>query len=169
VASHTDIATERLLKHSQQGSRLADAVKLTAAEVGPDPSSGAELRILTSGGQHCCGEVRFHKTHLLFETRANPDPTDTLRKSTLKRPPSTPQVRQRAVWRSLSGKPASEHFAELNRCHPRRSRKRLPHPPQSARRRFHRAPHRPAVVGQISRKAMLCATPTCDNRPAVDG
>ncbi len=49
-ASHADIATERLLVHLQQGTALTEAVEMTAAEVGPDPDSGAELRVVTSGG-----------------------------------------------------------------------------------------------------------------------
>lgn len=49
VASHTDIATERLLMHLRQGSALTEAVEMTAKEIGPDPYSRAELRILTSG------------------------------------------------------------------------------------------------------------------------
>jgi hypothetical protein len=50
-ATHTDAATERLLeKFLTEGLPLADAVAQTAAEVGPDPSYGAELRVLPEGG-----------------------------------------------------------------------------------------------------------------------
>jgi len=50
-ASHTDAATERLLELLLlEGLTPEDAVSRTAAEVGPDPSHGAELRILTDGG-----------------------------------------------------------------------------------------------------------------------
>ncbi|MDO8617218.1 MAG: hypothetical protein Q7T33_16035 [Dehalococcoidia bacterium] len=51
TASHTDAATQRLLERLlHDGLSAADAVSATAAEVGPDPQTGAELRILTSGG-----------------------------------------------------------------------------------------------------------------------
>jgi hypothetical protein len=50
-ASHTDAATERLLeKLFVEGLPVGDAVAQTAAEVGPDPSYGAELRMLPEGG-----------------------------------------------------------------------------------------------------------------------
>jgi hypothetical protein len=50
-ASHTDASTQRLLEHLLvAGLPVLDALSLTAAELGPDPSSGAELRILTNGG-----------------------------------------------------------------------------------------------------------------------
>jgi hypothetical protein len=50
-ASHTDTATERLLeKLFVEGLPVGDAVAQTAAEVGPDPSYGAELRMLPEGG-----------------------------------------------------------------------------------------------------------------------
>lgn len=50
-ASHTDAATERLLeKLVIDGLPVGDAVAQTAAEVGPDPSYGAELRVLPEGG-----------------------------------------------------------------------------------------------------------------------
>ncbi len=50
-ASHTDAATERLLEHLLiEGLTVPDAVAQTRAEVGPDPSYGAELRVLESGG-----------------------------------------------------------------------------------------------------------------------
>ncbi len=50
-ASHTDAATERLLeKLLLEGLTAVDAVSQTAAEVGPDPSLGAELRILSDEG-----------------------------------------------------------------------------------------------------------------------
>jgi len=46
-ASHTDAATLRLLDMLLTGGLpVADAVAQTAAEVGPDPAYGAELRIL---------------------------------------------------------------------------------------------------------------------------
>ena len=46
-ASHTDAATQRLLeKLLLEGLPTADAVAQTAAEVGPDPSFGAELRFV---------------------------------------------------------------------------------------------------------------------------
>jgi len=49
-ASHTDAATLRLLEKLLVGAvPIADAVAQTAAEVGPDPTYGAELRILTGG------------------------------------------------------------------------------------------------------------------------
>lgn len=49
-ASHTDAATERLLeKLLIEGLSTADAVGQTAAELGPDPVYGAELRFLGSG------------------------------------------------------------------------------------------------------------------------
>ncbi|MBI2912644.1 MAG: hypothetical protein HYY03_01850 [Chloroflexi bacterium] len=49
-AAHTDRATERLLeKLLMEGLPAADAVAQTAAEVGPDPTYGAELRILGGG------------------------------------------------------------------------------------------------------------------------
>jgi hypothetical protein len=50
-ASHTDAATERLLeKLLIDGLPVGEAVAQTAAEVGPDPSYGAELRVLPDGG-----------------------------------------------------------------------------------------------------------------------
>ncbi|UCH86347.1 MAG: hypothetical protein JSU97_07385 [Dehalococcoidia bacterium] len=50
-ASHTDAATERLLeKLLVEELPVGDAVAQTAAEVGPDPSYGAELRMLPEGG-----------------------------------------------------------------------------------------------------------------------
>ncbi len=50
-AAHTDAATERLLRHLLiDGLTIEQAVARTMAEVGPDPSYGAELRILTDGG-----------------------------------------------------------------------------------------------------------------------
>jgi hypothetical protein len=50
-ASHTDAATERLLeKLVIDGLPVGDAVAQTAAELGPDPSYGAELRVLPDGG-----------------------------------------------------------------------------------------------------------------------
>ena len=46
-ASHTDSSTQRLLENLLQGGlSVGDAVTQTAAEVGPDPYFGAELRIL---------------------------------------------------------------------------------------------------------------------------
>lgn len=46
---HTDSATERLLERYLKGHlSIADAVKETAAEVGPDPYFGGELRLLTN-------------------------------------------------------------------------------------------------------------------------
>ena len=51
TASHTDAATEELLeKLLIEGLSTADAVERTAAEVGPDPAYGAELRFVESGG-----------------------------------------------------------------------------------------------------------------------
>ncbi len=50
-ASHTDAATLRLLeKLLVEGLPVGDAVAQTAAELGPDPSYGAELRVLPDGG-----------------------------------------------------------------------------------------------------------------------
>ena len=50
-ASHSDAAALRLLEKSViDGLPVADAVAQTAAEVGPDPSYGAELRVLPDGG-----------------------------------------------------------------------------------------------------------------------
>ena len=50
-ASHTDAATLRLLeKVLVEELPVGDAVAQTAAEVGPDPSYGAELRVLPDGG-----------------------------------------------------------------------------------------------------------------------
>ena len=50
-ASHSDAATLRLLEKSViEGLPVADAVAQTAAELGPDPSYGAELRVLPDGG-----------------------------------------------------------------------------------------------------------------------
>jgi hypothetical protein len=50
-ASHTDAATERLLqKLLLEELPVGDAVAQTAAELGPDPSYGAELRVLPEGG-----------------------------------------------------------------------------------------------------------------------
>ncbi|MDP2950392.1 MAG: hypothetical protein Q8P22_12755 [Chloroflexota bacterium] len=49
-ASHTDAATLRLLeKLLLDGLTVGDAVAQTAAEVGPDPFYGAELRVLQAG------------------------------------------------------------------------------------------------------------------------
>lgn len=49
TAGHTDAATERLLEHLlRDGLSTADAVSRTASEVGPDPSYGAELRMLAA-------------------------------------------------------------------------------------------------------------------------
>ena len=49
-ASHTDSSTQRLLENLfKVGVSVSDAVTQTAAEVGPDPWFGAELRVL--GGQ----------------------------------------------------------------------------------------------------------------------
>ena len=49
-ASHTDAATERLLEHHLvNGLSMEDAVAQTMAEVGPGPSFGAELRIVSGG------------------------------------------------------------------------------------------------------------------------
>jgi len=46
---HTDAATERLLeKLAVEGLSVEDAVRETAAEVGPDPTFGAELRVLAA-------------------------------------------------------------------------------------------------------------------------
>ena len=46
-----DTATERLLQLlALDGLTSAEAVAQTAAELGPDPSFEAELRVLTSGG-----------------------------------------------------------------------------------------------------------------------
>ena len=51
TASHTDAATEELLeKLLIEGLSTADAVERTAAELGPDPAYGAELRFVESGG-----------------------------------------------------------------------------------------------------------------------
>ncbi len=51
TASHTDAATQSLLERLlHDGLSAADAVSATATEMGPDPETGAELRILTSGG-----------------------------------------------------------------------------------------------------------------------
>ena len=48
---HTDAATQRLLeKLLPQGLAVGDAVTQTAAELGPDPWYGAELRVLPDGG-----------------------------------------------------------------------------------------------------------------------
>ncbi len=50
-ASHTDAATERLLELLLlEGLETAVAVSRTAAEIGPDPSYDAELRILQADG-----------------------------------------------------------------------------------------------------------------------
>jgi len=50
-ASHTDAATERLLeKLVIDGLPVGDAVAQTSAELGPDPSYGAELRVLPDEG-----------------------------------------------------------------------------------------------------------------------
>ncbi len=47
---HSDAATERLLDLMLiEGLDTADAVAQTAAELGPDPYFGAELRVLTDG------------------------------------------------------------------------------------------------------------------------
>ncbi|MDO8617052.1 MAG: hypothetical protein Q7T33_15185 [Dehalococcoidia bacterium] len=49
-APHTDTATENLLQQFLVNKKpIEQAVKDAAAEVGPDPSTGAELRILTPG------------------------------------------------------------------------------------------------------------------------
>lgn len=46
-AGHTDAATERLLERLLfDGLTVAEAVRETAAEVGPDPVYDAELRVL---------------------------------------------------------------------------------------------------------------------------
>jgi hypothetical protein len=50
-ARHTDAATEHLLeKLLVEELPVGDAVAQTAAEIGPDPSYGAELRVLPDGG-----------------------------------------------------------------------------------------------------------------------
>jgi len=50
-ASHSDAAALRLLEKSViEGLPVADAVAQTAAELGRDPSYGAELRVLPEGG-----------------------------------------------------------------------------------------------------------------------
>ena len=50
-ASHTDVATERLLRKLLiDGLPVGDAVAQTAAEVGPDPVYGARLRVLPEAG-----------------------------------------------------------------------------------------------------------------------
>lgn len=50
-ASHTDAATQRLLeKLLVEGLNVEAAVTQAGAEVGPDPSSGARLRVLADGG-----------------------------------------------------------------------------------------------------------------------
>jgi hypothetical protein len=50
-ASHTDAATQRLLeKLLVDGLPVGEAVAQTAAEVGPDPLYGAELRVLPDEG-----------------------------------------------------------------------------------------------------------------------
>lgn len=50
-ASHTDVATERLLRKLLiDGLPVGDAVAQTAAEVGPDPVYGARLRVLPETG-----------------------------------------------------------------------------------------------------------------------
>jgi hypothetical protein len=50
-ATHTDAATERLLeKLVIDGLPVGDAVAQTSAELGPDPSYGAELRVLPDEG-----------------------------------------------------------------------------------------------------------------------
>ncbi len=50
-ATHTDAATQRLLeKLLFDDLTVADAVSRTAAELGPDPAFGAQLRMLTDGG-----------------------------------------------------------------------------------------------------------------------
>jgi len=49
-AEHTDAATERLLGHlAPDRSNIVAAVDQTAAEAGPDPGYGAELRVVTAG------------------------------------------------------------------------------------------------------------------------
>ncbi len=49
-ASHTDAATQGLLeKLLTEGLPVQEAVAQTAAEIGPDPSYGAELRVLEAG------------------------------------------------------------------------------------------------------------------------
>ena len=48
-AAHNDTGTERLLEHLLvDGLTPGEAVAQTAAEVGPDPSYGAELRVYPS-------------------------------------------------------------------------------------------------------------------------
>ena len=50
-AAHTDAATERLLENLLfEGLNAAEAVDRTAAEIGPDPTYNAELRILADEG-----------------------------------------------------------------------------------------------------------------------
>lgn len=50
-AAHTDAATEHLLELLLvDGLTIREAVSQTAAEVGPDPAYGAELRVVTAGG-----------------------------------------------------------------------------------------------------------------------
>jgi hypothetical protein len=49
-AEHTDMATERLLRHLlTDGLPLREAVALTAVEVGPDPTYGSTLELYPSG------------------------------------------------------------------------------------------------------------------------
>ncbi len=48
---YSDMTTERLLeKLLIEGLPVGDAVAQTAAEVGPDPTFGARLRVLADGG-----------------------------------------------------------------------------------------------------------------------
>ena len=50
-ASHTDAATERLLENLLlAGLSTPEAVSRTAEEVGPDPTYGGELRVISNGG-----------------------------------------------------------------------------------------------------------------------
>jgi hypothetical protein len=50
-ASHTDSATERLLRYSvTEGLPLRDAVEMTEAELGPDPTYGSVLRLYPPEG-----------------------------------------------------------------------------------------------------------------------
>lgn len=52
-ASHTDAATKRLLeKLLVEGLTVENAVAQTTAEVGPEPSSGAQLRVLLDNQTH---------------------------------------------------------------------------------------------------------------------
>jgi hypothetical protein len=50
-ASHTDAATQRLLERLLiEGQPTTEAVRQTAAEVGPDPAYEGELRVLEADG-----------------------------------------------------------------------------------------------------------------------